>query len=410
MERKAQRFWTANPRGESVHDAQEVLQANELVRDLPVPEKNRCPCCGFDTAEVRCPHCGGVRSAGKYRVVRLLGQSPHARTYLVLGQDDQPAVLKELSFATVPSAAVLDAFSREGELLQRIQHPQVPRYQASFQEGSGINTRLYLVEEFIRGDSLQQLAQQTKLTEDEAIALARQVLKVLQHLHGMSPPVIHRDVKPSNLLRRADGSAVLVDFGAARDLVKGATFNATLVGTFGYMPLEQLGGTVNPSCDLYALGATLIHVISGKPPWEMLKNGTELDFVPHVKVSPRFLRFLQKLVARPAERFQTATEALAALDGNSAAKNSSRRAWAVAIAVVAVVSIAALAGGMVFQFVKESAPPSQVDASKPPIVEVIPNPPNPPIPPDPIPLKDPEPNRHHTQMIQQEHQAIPDSP
>jgi serine/threonine protein kinase len=113
---------------------------------------------------------------------------------------------------------------------------------------------------------------------------------------------------------RPDGTVALIDFGAARDLAKGVTHNATLVGTFGYMPFEQLGGTVDPSCDLYALGATLIHLLAQKPPWEMMPNGAQLEFEPHLKVSPAFVRWLRRMVSPPRARFRTAEEALAALE------------------------------------------------------------------------------------------------
>jgi serine/threonine-protein kinase len=249
--------------------------------------------------------------------VALLGQSPHARTYLAEGPTGLPVVVKELSFATVPSTTALDAFEREGRLLQRLAHPAIPRYLDSFQEGTGIQTRLYLVEEFIEGVSLEARLKAGPITEAEAERWSREVLGILGYLHGLSPQVIHRDIKPSNLLLRPDGSVVLIDFGAARDLVKGATFNATLVGTFGYMPLEQLGGTVDPSCDLYALGATLLHLLTGRPPWEAMNGGTSIDVEDQLEVSPRMKRLLRGLLAPRGRRYSTVDEALAELRGST---------------------------------------------------------------------------------------------
>jgi hypothetical protein len=130
--------------------------------------------------------------------------------------------------------------------------------------------------------------------------------------------VLHRDIKPANLVRGMDGGLVLVDFGAARSIAGQQTHRATLVGTFGYMPPEQLGGTVDERSDLYALGATLIHLLAGKPPETMLGNGLELDFRRHVDISAHLEQFLSRLVAPRSEaRLASAREALAFLRGQS---------------------------------------------------------------------------------------------
>ena len=107
---------------------------------------------------------------------------------------------------------------------------------------------------------------------------------------------MHRDVKPANVLRRPDGTLALVDFGAAR-AVEGVTHGATLVGTFGYMPPEQLGGTVDATADLYALGATLVHLVGRKAPEDILGPDLELR-LDHLNVSPGFRAFLSRLTAR----------------------------------------------------------------------------------------------------------------
>ena len=216
--------------------------------------------------------------------------------------------LKELVFALVPTAQQLDAFEREARLLGSVSHPQIPRLIDSFREGDGPFLRLYLAQELVDGEPLSS---RIGIDEAEARVIARQLLNILRYLHERG--IVHRDVKPANVLRRTDGSLALVDFGAAR-AVEGVTHGATLVGTFGYMPPEQLGGTVDATADLYALGASLVHLLGRKAPADILGPDLELR-LDHLNVSPGFRAFLSRLTARKrAARPASAVEALLALD------------------------------------------------------------------------------------------------
>jgi len=252
---------------------------------------------------------------GGYLVRSLVAQTPHSRLYRADAPDGRAVALKELTFSLVPGATEVDAFEREAGLLRELDHPRIPRFIASFQEGRGVGTRLYLAQEFVDGDSLADVLKRRKFTETESKDVARQVLRILVDLHGRVPTLIHRDVKPANVIRRPDGSLVLVDFGAARTLANESTHRATLVGTYGYMPPEQLGGTVDATSDLYALGATLVHLVSGKSPADLASHDLALDVPSVVKASPDFVAWLSKMVARKrADRFPSASEALDALD------------------------------------------------------------------------------------------------
>lgn len=273
-----------------------------------------CVVCEAPLDASRCGHCGAAVAPGGYRVRRLISQSVHGRVYLAADAEGRRVALKELLFALVPGVEQLEAFEREAAVLRSLSHPDIPRFVASFQEGSGVGTRLYLVQEYLEGESLLQRLERQRLDEDEAWTLAGQVLETLQVLHQRTPALIHRDVKPANLILRPGGRAALVDFGAARHLARDVTHGSTLVGTFGYMPPEQLGGTVEPSSDLYALGATLVHALSGRSPADLLDDGLTLSFEQHVRASAPLGAFLQRLLARKrSERFGSAAEALAAL-------------------------------------------------------------------------------------------------
>ncbi|HVE86399.1 MAG TPA: protein kinase [Myxococcales bacterium] len=245
----------------------------------------------------------------------MIAQTAHSRMYLAEDDGGRKVALKELMFALVPGVEQIAAFEREAAVLRALQHSQIPAFVRAFTEGSGVGTRLYLAQEFIHGESLLQRLARQRLTEEEAWSLAEQALDVLHHLHTREPRLVHRDVKPANLILRDRGPMALVDFGAVRDLARELTHGSTLVGTFGYMPPEQLGGTVDATSDLYALGATLLHGLTGIPPSDLLVDGMELKFDHKLQdVSSELRAFLKRLVApRRSGRFASAEAALEAL-------------------------------------------------------------------------------------------------
>ncbi len=268
-----------------------------------------CPGCGRAGAEPRCTFCGVARVAGGYRVERILGQGANGRVYRATATDGAVIALKELQFATVPGAQQIDAFEREAATLKTLHHPRIPRFIASFQEGEGVHLRLYLAAEFIEGEPLSARIARSPLAEAELRDVAVQVLRVLAYLHKLG--LLHRDIKPDNLIVRPGGELVLVDFGSARRLSGSRTFGATLVGTFGYMPTEQLGGTVDATSDLYALGATLLHAATGKPPSDLLAADFSLRVPTGIPLRDLIARLVQP---RRDRRLRSAEAALEALE------------------------------------------------------------------------------------------------
>ena len=285
-------------------------------------------------------------------MLSVLAESPHGRTYRAQGPAGVVA-LKELVFALVPTAEQLDAFEREAKVLESISHPQVPRFVESFREGEGPALRLYLAQELVEGEPLSDRLRAGAIDEAEARAIARQLLQILRYLHEHG--IVHRDVKPANVLRRPDGTLVLVDFGAARAL-EGVTHRATLVGTFGYMPPEQLGGTVDATSDLYALGATLVHLLGRKAPADTLGPDLELR-LGHLQISPRFRAFLGRLTARRrGSRPASAAEALRILDSPVPVVGPVRARLPLVLAGAGALALAAF-GWVAIRSVQEALPP-----------------------------------------------------
>jgi serine/threonine protein kinase len=277
------------------------------------PGADTCAICGARRTEERCAACGSAARPGGYEVRRLIARTPHSRVYLARGPGGQEVALKELLFAQIPGPQELESLEREARMLEALSHPRIPRLLGHFQEGEGAALRLYVAAEYIVGETLLERLSHHAFTEEEARDIALQVLGILEYLHGRKPPVLHRDIKPANIIRRPDGTLVLVDFGSARESVRGSTVGSTLVGTFGYMPLEQLGGTVSVTSDLYALGATLVHLLGGTAPADHFQPDRGLD-LSHLD-APVLRPWLRKLTAlRPEERYPSAALARQALE------------------------------------------------------------------------------------------------
>ena len=288
-----------------------------------VSQGGGCVACGAALTQARCAACGVAAQAGDYKVRRVIGRTPHSRVYLAQGPGGQVVALKELLFSQVPSTQELDAFEREARLLEALAHPRIPRLLRHFQQGEGASLRLYLAAEYIAGETLLERLSHHTFTEAEAADIGLQVLDILEYLHGRKPRILHRDLKPANLIRRPDGTLVLVDFGSARESARGATTGSTLVGTFGYMPLEQFGGTVDVTSDLYALGATLVHLLGGTPPADHFQpdRGLDLSHLEGISLRP----WLRKLTAsRPEDRYPNVAQARQALKGLRSSRPSAQ--------------------------------------------------------------------------------------
>ena len=131
--------------------------------------------------------------------------------------------------------------------------------------------------EKIEGESLAALRKRGgALSEGEVVRLLRDAAEVLDYLHGRAPPVIHRDLKPGNVIRRPDGSFAFVDFGAVRDKLR-PEGGSTVVGTFGYMAPEQFQGRALPASDVYAIGATALAMLTGQQPEDLPHKGLAID-------------------------------------------------------------------------------------------------------------------------------------
>ncbi|MEZ0370852.1 MAG: serine/threonine protein kinase, partial [Candidatus Sericytochromatia bacterium] len=227
-------------------------------------------------------------------------------------------VLKELRLDRLQSWKVLELFEREIKVLKQLDHPHLPQYLDAFQIDSEADTCLYLVCSWADGESLlDKLEAGWRPDEDQVWDIARQGLELLDYLHSFNPAVIHRDLKPGNLIMGPEGEVHLVDLGSVQGVLN-PDGGSTVVGTFGYMPPEQFSDQCVPASDLYALGATLVHLLTGKYPSDLPRKGMKLDYQSLLGCKPFYIQWLDKLLAPEVEnRFQSAGEALTALNAES---------------------------------------------------------------------------------------------
>lgn len=246
----------------------------------------------------------------RYRIERELGWGGFATTYLATDLDtQQTCVVKELSIRKVRDWKSVELFEREAKILKNLNHSRIPAYFDHFTIETERDYNFYLVEAYVEGKTLAEWVESGRhFTEAEVIEIAWRITETLEYLHGFSPPIIHRDLKPTNIILNAAGEVFLIDFGAVRDTLTIAG-GSTMVGTFGYMPPEQLDGLAVPASDLYALGTLLIYLLSHKEPSKMEKRRLQLYFQPHVRVSPALEQVLLHLIEPDwRSRYASATD------------------------------------------------------------------------------------------------------
>lgn len=277
----------------------------------------------------RSPADSGVelRRLGDYRILRRLGEGGMGAVYLAFDEpNDRQVALKVLSDQLTNNQTYIDRFYREAKSGVLLNHPSIVRAFASGQDPA--TKKHYLVLEFIDGPSAQVLLEQyTRLTVGDAVHIALDVARALEHAHSRN--VIHRDIKPDNILITRAGVAKLSDLGLAKrtDETSHLTAARQGFGTPHYMPYEQAinARQADGRSDIYALGATLYHLLTGQVPFkgdsplDVVEAKDRGDYVAASAVNTEVPHILDQILARmlarsPRDRYQTASELIVDLE------------------------------------------------------------------------------------------------
>ena len=256
---------------------------------------------------------GSRLQGGRYIIKKILGQGGMGAALLAtdIRLDSKPVVIKELiSDNTDPAKLQEDVrnFKREVATLAHLDHPLITNVTDHFQEGS----RYFMVQEYIEGENLEERMDRVNqpMKEREALGYASEVLDILDYLSQETPPIVHRDIKPANIIvGTKDKRAHLVDFGIARaDVVRNVQRKQTsALGTPGYAPPEQYQGNADPRSDLYALAATLHHLLTNRDP----RDHPPFTYPPARTLNPQLSPEIEKVLSRALineinQRYQSA--------------------------------------------------------------------------------------------------------
>lgn len=254
---------------------------------------------------------GNLLRNGRLKILMQIAAGGLSAIYLAETSEKELRVLKESTLPPTLNESLKtkakELFEREAKILQKLSHPKIARVLDYFVE----NARDYLVLDFVPGHTLRQLVRQSgPLKQDEVLDYSRQVAEILRYLHMQSPPVIHRDITPDNLVLREDGQVVIIDFGAANEVIGTAT--GTMIGKQAYIAPEQFRGRADKQSDLYALGGSMHYMLTGKDP-EALSCSHPRSFKP--EISPDVDALVAACTAEEIiERMQSAEQLVERID------------------------------------------------------------------------------------------------
>jgi serine/threonine protein kinase len=254
----------------------------------------------------------------RYQLRSLLGEGGNGVTYLAERLTDKQAVaIKMLSLQHLDDWKHLDLFEREAQVLAQLNHPQIPKYLEYFHVDTDKDRVFYIVQQLAPGKPLNEWVKDGWCASEAEIKnIIKQLLDILQYLQTNTPPLIHRDIKPQNIIRNSDGQIFLVDFGSVQNIYHDTIMrSSTVMGTYGYMAPEQFRGQVVPATDLYSLAATALYLLTRRSPADLPAERLSIKFKHQVQISESFANWLETALSPDVgDRFPSAHVAQKALD------------------------------------------------------------------------------------------------
>ncbi|MBR6172308.1 MAG: serine/threonine protein kinase [Eubacterium sp.] len=290
---------------------------------------------------------------GKYEILKEIGRGGMSIVYLARDNrlNKQWAVKEIKNDGTKSIQTLLKGLEREANILRDVDHPVLPRIVDI------INSRgtIYVVMDFIEGTNLADtLKTEGAQDQEDVIEWGRELASALDYLHSMDPPIIYRDMKPANVMLRPEGDVKLIDFGTAKEYTVESNADTTALGTRGYAAPEQFGDAqgrgiykTDARTDIYNLGATLYHMVTGMNPCE-----PPYEIRPIRQWNPALSAGLEQIIMKctqpnPEDRYQSCSELLYALDHYTELDDSYRKSSKKKIALFATAVFIAIAGAVV---------------------------------------------------------------
>ena len=252
---------------------------------------------------------------GKYKILSEIGHGGMSVVYMAINEKaNKTWAIKEVrKDGVLDFEAVRQGLIVETDMLKKLKHPNLP----SIVDVIDSDDTFLIVMDYIEGNALSvSLQEYGAQPQEDVIEWARQLCDVLGYLHSRDPAIIYRDMKPANIMLKPDGNLTLIDFGTAREYKDKILGDTTCLGTIGYAAPEQFGGMgqTDPRTDIYCLGATLYHLVTGlnpsEPPYEMR---------PIREVNPALSGGLEQIIMKctqnnPDDRYQSCAELMYALE------------------------------------------------------------------------------------------------
>lgn len=286
----------------------------------------------------------------KYEVLKLIGQGGMSKVYLAMDKRlNKQWAIKEIEKRARDknNEIVIQSAIAEANLIKRLDHPAIVRIVDIIDSGSVI----YIVEDYIEGETLNSILENNGAQPQElVIEWAMQICEALEYLHTRKPPIIYRDMKPANVMLKPDGNIKVIDFGIAREYKDQSLADTVSLGTKGYAAPEQFGGKgqTDARTDIYCLGVTLYHLVTGQNPCE-----PPYELYPIRHWNPQLSAGLEAIIQKctqlnPADRYQTCAELLYALhhyeEYGAAYRARQKRKLGIFIAAAAISVVCALTG------------------------------------------------------------------
>lgn len=289
---------------------------------------------------------------GKYEVLREIGRGGMSVVYLAMDTHlNKQWAVKEIrkKGSGKNDEIVVNSLLAEANMMKRLDHPALPRIVDIIDNG----VTIYVVMDYIEGESLDKiLLEYGAQPEEKVINWAMQIADALSYLHGQKPPIIYRDMKPANVMLKPEGNIKIIDFGIAREYKEMNLADTTVLGTKGYAPPEQYSGQTDPRSDIFALGMTMHHLLTGVDP----RNGE--PYAPVRQWNPELSEGIEIIIDRcvqPASenRYQSCADLIYDLEHPELITKGFKRKQKQRLAsflVAAILSVVMLISGFVCSF------------------------------------------------------------